>query len=228
MKKDGIESYFGSYERKSPERIKYVTETGIPENLTGFSDTLLKQEVNSKGNPYYIEVKEHNYPKLYEALTEECIFRGIDRPACYISTENENFNLAFAIPKLEAIFFTPETYEKMNKIELRAAVAHEVKHLYSGIATSNEENRMVEKDCDRASIQSTSYKTVQSYIHKAVSIMINKKVPIPVFRNLIQQVHESFPNMIAENFWLRLGENHPSPAERMKTMRQHEQNIISR
>lgn len=225
MIKDDIESYFGSYERKSPKRIEYVTEIGMSDKLTGFSDGFLRQELNSKGNPLYVKVKEDNYPKLYEALTEECQFRGIDRPACYIDTESKHFPLAYARPNLEAIFFTPDTYKKMNKDELRAAVAHEVKHLYSGVAQSDKEKRSIEKDCDRASIESTNYKTVQSYVDKAMAIMVDKKIPIPIFGQFLQRFNKIFPSAIAENCWIPLDNEHPSPARRMQEMRNHEKTI---
>ncbi len=228
MKKDDIKSYFGSYERKSPKRIEYVTKIGMSESLTGFSDTFLKEELDSKNKPLYVEVKVDNYPKLYEALTEECEFRGIDRPACYIDKESKDFTLAYAVPHLEAVFFTPELYEKMNKDELRAAVAHEVKHLYSGIAKSDKEKCEIEKDCDRASIESTSYKTVQSYVDKAMAIMVDKKIPVPIFGQFLRRFNQIFPSAIAENCWIPLDSKHPSPAERMQVMRNHEKNIISR
>jgi len=228
MIKDDIENYFGSYERKSPARAEFIQEMDISENNKGFPNWYIEKTLNTKNTPRYIEVKKDNYPKLYEALTEECQFRGIDRPACYIDTGTKNFTLAYARPNLEAVFFTPDTYEKMNKGELRAALAHEVKHLYSGVAQSDKENRNIEKDCDRAPIESTDYKTVQSYVDKAMALMVDKKIPIPIFGQFLRRFNQIFPSAIAENCWIPLDSKYPSPAERMQEMRNHENGVISR
>lgn len=226
MSSDDITSYFGSYTRKSPIRAEFMTELGLLPHQKGFPTNIIQEKMNSEGQPRYIEVRQDNYPKLYEALIEECEFRGIESPACYIDTEKNNkYPIAYARADLEAIFFAPDTYTQMNKDELRAGVAHEVKHLYSGIPQSNKEMRQIEKDCDRASIESTSYKTVQSYVHKAMAIMVDKKVSVPAFRQFIHRFNETFPNVIAENFWLRLDSEHPSPGRRMHEMRKHEQNL---
>lgn len=225
MIKDVIESYFGSYERKSPARIEFVQKMEIEESNKGFPDWYIEKTLNAKKQPRFIEVRANNYPKLHEALTEECQFRAIDHPACYIDTESKNFPLAYARSDIETIFFTPETYEKMNKDELRAAIAHEVKHLYSGVAQSDKEKREIEKDCDRASIESTNYKTVQSYVDKAMAIMVDKKIPIPIFGQFLQRFNKIFPSAIAENCWIPLDSKHPSPAERMQEMRNHEKSI---
>ena len=115
----------------------------------------------------------------------------------------------------------------MNKDELRAAVAHEVKHLYSGATKSNSDKRKIEKDCDRASIESTSYKTVQSFVDKAMAIMVDKKVPIPMFGQFVRRFNQIFPSAIAENCWIPVDSKHPSPAERMQEMRNHEKTINS-
>ena len=197
----------------------------INRNDKGFPQGYITATLNKSGTPRFIAVTKENFPKLYEALTEECEFRGIERPACFIDTESEVYPLAYARGELEAIFITPKTYEIMNKDELRAVVAHEVKHLYSGLAKSNKELRLIEKDCDRAAVESTSYKTVQSYVDKAMAIMVETKVPLPVFSKFVKRFNRSFPSLIAENFWIPLDVEHPSPARRMQEKRQHEKTL---
>lgn len=229
MTEDSVESYFDSYERKSPARLSFIERFRIDPQDKGFSTSYLMSDNNrnAKGERRFVNVSQASHPKLYEVLEEEATFRKIELPACYIDTESQ-FPLAYARPEIEAIFITPETYATMNKSELRAVVAHEVKHLYSGLAQSDEETRLIELDCDRASIESTSYNTVRSYVDKAMTILLDKKVGRTVFSNFLHQFNAVFPGLIAESFVFRLDEVHPSPARRMQKMRQHEKKLDNR
>lgn len=215
-------SYFDSYARKSPLRHEWIAKTGS--RTPGLTSLELADSRNADGSPAYISVYSANFPKLYRALMAECAFRQIDVPACYIDT-GPRCRLGWAEPAREAIFVEKAAYDLMTEQELRALVAHEVKHLYQGAKANAKEAREAEYDCDRAAVSSTDYATIRSYVHKSVTLMIDKKLPA-LLRPLAKAFHQAFPNLLAENFWFRLDSDHPSPAARMSAMKVFERTHV--
>ena len=171
--------YFDSYKRKTPW-------IAIARRWNGGKDEFGLSEgqstvVDAKGDPLYVEVTADNYPKLYQALEEECTFRGIDKPKCYID-KTGNCSLGYAQFATHSIFVQPEAYDAFTKKELRALVAHEVKHFYQGRDLNRDRTLQNEFDSDLAAVDSTDYETIKSYVHKGINLMIDQKVPVQAFR----------------------------------------------
>lgn len=205
-----LSAYFNNYNRQSPLREEYLRNSQ-PEPFWFEND------------PDYTKVNSENYPKLYKAILDECAFRRIEILDCYIDNSGE-CRLAYADSEAYAIFVEPKAYEVLNEAELRALAAHEIKHLYQGEPLNSFDYRQNELDADRAAVESTDYETIRSYVHKAAALMIDRIVP-QSYQGIAHKFHETFPNLVSENFWLRLDEQHPSPAARMEAMRDWEKNL---
>ena len=210
-------SYFGSYARQSPARAVFISETGI--KTPGFTE-------EEAGERRYETVTPVNYPKLYEALKEECEFRGVEMPACYID-HTGGTRLGCAFHARYYILIEPAAYEIFDKKELRALCAHEIKHLYQSPSETPEESRANELDSDRAAVTSTDYATIRSYVHKAIELQISQKLPA-FLQPLALAFHHTFPNFAAEKCFVRIDSSHPSPATRMRAMRICEQDFFHR
>lgn len=203
-----IASYFDRYDRKSPLREAFLQSGDIAEWL---SDSSLEK------------VTADNYPKLYKAVQAECEFRKTEVPDFYIDKSGD-CRLAYARRDAYAVFVEPAAYEVFDEKELRALAAHEIKHLYQGLDCTDNETRQNELDADRAAVESTDYTTIQSYVHKAASLMIDRMVPKPL-QSLAHKFHETFPNFASEYFFVRIDSEHPSPATRMRAMRNQEKSL---
>lgn len=179
---------------------------------------------DDNGSKMFVRANADNYPKLYKAVVEECEFRGIPLVPCYIDLTG-NTRLGRALSAIHSFLVEENAYNLFSKEELRALAAHEIKHLYQKSPYNEEESRLNEYDCDRSAVESTSYKTIQSYTHKAASMLILDKLPKPIAK-LAHVFHKTFPNFVAENCWVMLLDKwHPSPAHRMKAMREHEKTL---
>lgn len=216
-----FDKYLGSYERVSPyrgerlRRIKRWTEhpeeyeeyrqnNPLPENATEYK---------------YEEVTPENYPDLYDAVTEECEFRGIERPGCYVS-DNPDVKLGRANPSLYEIYIEPVACKIFNKKELRALVAHEIKHLYQGKPLNYQRTMKSELDCDRAAVESTDLETLKSYVDKVAHYAIDRKVP-KILRRFVHGLYDTYPDFILENAIYPLDRYHPSPADRWLNIKEH-------
>ena len=162
------------------------------------------------------EMSEKDYPKISAALREECIFRKIEMPGCYI---DDGTFLGYA--RGNKIYIQPDVESLFTPKEIRALIAHEVRHLYQNhnVSTLNTSHKR-EYDSDRAAIESTDYATVLSYVDKAITMMIDRVFPTKILRGFVKAVHETFPGVIAENFYVPLDRYHPSPGSRLYAMRQ--------
>lgn len=205
-----LSAYFNNYNYQSPLRAEYLCN---PES----------EQFWFENHSDYTKVTANNYPKLYLAILDECKFRGIETPDCYIDNSGA-CRLAYADSEAYAIFVEPKAYKSFNQDEMRALVAHEIKHLYQGEPKNNKECRQNEIDADRAAVESTDYTTIRSYVHKAAALMIDEMIPESC-QSLAHKFHETFPNLVSENFWLRIDEQHPSPAARMKAMHDWENTL---
>lgn len=217
-----IKSFFNSYARISPSRTEYLAEAGAYAQ-PGYSADYLARQRFSDGSPMLDRVTPDNYPKLYAALEEESRFRKVDMPACYID-KSGYCTLAHAIPAHYVIHVQPEAYNMYTQRELRALVAHELKHLYQKDPENDKESRLNEFDSDRAAVESTDYKTIRTYVSKAASLMIKEVVPEKL-QGITSKFYNLMPNIIAENFYIPLDKAHPSPGARMQAMRQHEKSL---
>ncbi|MGQ0527689.1 MAG: hypothetical protein ACT4OY_06665 [Alphaproteobacteria bacterium] len=206
-----ITSYFNRYDRKSPAREAFL-KSG-------------EEKPAWLNHPSLEKVTAENYPKLYRAVTAECVFREIERPEFYVDKGGDS-RLGAAYEDLYTVLVESDAYEVFDENELRALVSHEIKHLYQGEAKNSKETRLNELDADRAAVQSTNYKTIQSYIHKAIALeIVRGGVPKP-FVKLAQSFHETFSNLISQNAWVsfrmdpypRLDREHDSSARRMREM----------
>lgn len=229
----GYRDFFNSYARKSPTREEFVAKTGLID--PGYSEDALEIFEIEEGKEIYIRANAKNYPKLYEAVQAECKFREIDEPAFYIDHSGV-CRLGHAKRSLYAVFIEPDAYEKFDKDELRALVAHEIKHLFQSDETPMDES---EYDADRAAVSSTSYDTIRSYVHKSIELQILQNIPNGLFKSLLLKFHAIFPNFIGENMWvaidpretdlfklrIRRDHFHPSPASRMRAMRKWEKKM---
>ena len=227
MQNNDYKSYFNSYAHKSPSRIQFVEETGY-EN-PGYPEEWL-EEWKNKGI-FYEPVTAENYPKLHKALLEECRFRNIDIPACYID-HSKNTRLGRAVSTFYAFLVEPAAYEIMTQKELRALVAHEIKHLYQTHDDETPEQSCEhELDCDRAAVQSTDYKTILSYVRKAADIHLKREIAEggPTTQMLKYRLgllaNKVFPRFTAEHYNKQLNEWHPPPAARMRAMREWEKQL---
>lgn len=209
-------SYFGSYARRSPawqERVS-KNETIVP----GYTEEELAKFDAEEGMLCYERVNADNYPKIYAALREECEFRNVEMPACYID-HTGGTRLGQAIGARYTVLIQPEIAEDMTEDEAQALVSHEIKHLYQDDSETAEQSRLAELDCDESAVTSTSYKTIQSYVHKAATCMIKDRLPQPL-QGIALAFHRTFPNLAAEFCFLRLDDWHPSPGHRMMAMRE--------
>jgi len=179
--------------------------------------------LNIHSNSLYEEVNTSNYPDIHTAIQDEARFRSITPPDIYMDHTGDT-RLAYANRHSYAIFIDPDIVGKFNDQELRALAAHEIRHLFQKDYKNNEESREHEFECDRAAIESTNIETYQSYVHKAVEIMIGKVVP-KALQGLAQTFHDAHPNLIAENFWVRLDAQHPSPANRLQAATEYSRQI---
>ena len=164
------------------------------------------------------ELNQQDFPKIWTALREECAFRQILMPSCYID-DSGNTRLGRALQNQNTLFVEPDVEHVFTPKEIRSLVAHEIRHLYQDRNTLNTSHKR-EYDSDRAAIESTDYATVLSYVDKAITMMIDKMVPTKILRGFVKAVHETFPGVIAENFYIPLDRWHPSPGSRLYAMRQ--------
>ncbi len=171
----------------------------------------------------YEPVTEQNYPKIYNALKAECAFRGFEMPACYVDHTGET-RLGRAFYEDYTVLIDKKSDEIFNEGEMRALMAHELKHLYQAASQTTQQSKMAEYDSDRAAIGSTDYVTVRSYVDKAIDMMIDEKVPTSILRGFVHGIHHPYPGLIAENFFLPLDRYHASPESRMSAMREAERN----
>ncbi len=193
-----------------------VSPCYIAEHGPGIPSCDLKKTTSS-GRELYERVTAANYPKLYEAIREECAFRNVEEPAFYMDHSGKT-KLGCAYKEYYAVLIQPETYDVMTKKELRALVAHEIKHLYQPDDVTPKEARAFELDCDRAAVDSTDYSTIRTYVHKAAEMQIREVIPTKPLRGLALAFHNLCP-AFAENFPFRLNKWHPSPRTRMIEMR---------
>lgn len=207
-------SYFGSYARKSPGSEEYLQETGFRRDQ--YDDQMLEDIIKETDVIEYEIVTKNNYPKLYEAIVEECEFRGIDMPACYIDHTGKT-RLGWANQNRYCFFIQKEAYDIFDKTDLRALVSHEIKHLYQASCETPKQSRQHEYDCDRASVESVGYKAIQDYTKKAFPLYVKGSIKNPLLQKLALQFNTKF---VRENFPFRLDKWHPSPYRRMKAMRQ--------
>lgn len=214
-----LKSFFNSYARISPARTAYLAEPDAYAQ-PGYSPHYLEGRKFHDGSPVFERVNAENYPKLYAALEEECRFRKVDMPACYIDRSGY-CSLAYAVPMYYLIHVQPEAYDMYTQRELRALVAHELKHMYQKDSSNDKESRLNEFDSDRAAVESTDYKTIRTYVSKAALLMIKEVVPERL-QGIASRFYNLMPNTIAENFYIPLDKEHPSPGARMRAMRQHE------
>jgi len=166
---DQLDKYFNSYAEKSPARLDFIAQTNFKN--AGYTAEFLKE------NPQLILVDQNNYPTLHEALIEECQYRNIDIPACYIDLHWKRLGVAYGAHY--AIHIQSEVADTFTKNELRALIAHETKHLYQHPSETPEESCLNEYDCDRAAVESTDYETIRSYVHKAMLLQIEQRFQSP-------------------------------------------------
>ncbi len=203
MISEEFKSYFDSYARASPLRGRSDVDLIVP-NVSGS----------------LMLATENNYGRAYNQLKLEAEYRGVDVPNLFID-ESDIVRLGCADSHAYAIVLQRKAYEAFDDQELRAFMAHELKHLYQMPDTTYEESRANEYDCDRAAVESVGYPVIQSYVSKAVFLQAERVLPKPLC-GLVQKFNTAFPNLISENFVFRLDPYHPSPAARMKAMREHE------
>jgi len=203
---------------------------GVPN--PGYHEDYLKLWKNVQGNPELVKVNAESFPKVYSALLEECAFRNVPMPACYVDTTGE-CSLGYAIRDIYSIFVEPAIEERFTQEEIRLLIAHELKRLYQCNYETAEDSCLAEFDCDRASIESGDYKTLLSYSKKVGLMQIEKSVPKRL-QGLASFLYKAFSKTINENFPISIDRNkttfiplnivkdydHPSPAARMKHMRE--------
>lgn len=195
--------YLGSYERRSPlftERIRKL-QRGRPEDLE--SEKRYQQSFAAM-----TKVTASNYPLLNEVINEECAFRKIERPDCYmdhsLGKASSLLTGGQAHPDSYTIFMQPDFCEMLNKAELRWLVAHEIKHLYQGRSKYMMANNHTpadgrynsemaryrilesEHDSDRAGIESAGYEAYEGICHKSALYLAQKLSQPEVFSSLIE------------------------------------------
>lgn len=205
-----FEDYFDSYANRSPWWLERVADSG--DTTPGLSEELAAD---------YERVTAQNYPKIFEALRKECEFRGVEMPACYVDSSGET-RLGRALPAYYTLLIDKRSDNMFDPDEMRALIAHEVKHLYQGKITTNKLSIAAEYDSDRAAVSSTSYETIKSYVDKSIHMMIEDKVPTRILQSFIRRVHQAFPGLIANSVMVQIDSSHPAPADRMLAMRYHE------
>jgi hypothetical protein len=203
-----FKNYLDSYEHRSSAWVERVQRTG--NDVPGLDPQREKP---------YERVTEQNYPKIYKALEEECAFRRVEMPACYVDATGET-RLGRALQEDYTLLIDKRSNDMFSDGEMRALMAHELKHLYQGKIETTEQSIAAEYDSDRAAVTSTDYATIKSYVDKAIHMMIDDNVPTGVLRKFVHGVHHTFPGLIAENFMIQIDEYHPSPANRMRAMRE--------
>ena len=210
MQLDMFDHYLDSYERRAPSWVQRVQTTG--NSVPG---------LGKKTQAHLERVTSQNYLKIYNALKEEAEFRNVEMPACYV--DHSGYTRLGRACREDYTIIVEETSNRVfNEREMRALIAHELKHLYQPDYELPKESVIAEYDSDRAAIDSTDYDTVRSYVDKAIHMMIDETVPLPIFRSMAHKIHSAFPGVIAENFMIKLDKWHPSPADRMKAMRDRE------
>lgn len=217
MSKTDFTTYLNSYEKRSPSWVERVQKTGSA--TPGFSKE--NEKLWDVGNS---KLSEETNPKTYQALKDECEFRGVEMPACYIDDSGWTV-LGRAFSEDYSLLIDSRAEDMFTPNELRALMAHELKHLYQPDFETSKDSHIAEFDSDRAAIESTDYDTIRSYVDKAIGMMIDEKVPIPAFRKLAHKIHETFPGLIAESFTIETDKWHPSSAERMSAMRGYAQEL---
>jgi len=200
-------NYFNSYQNRSPQWTERVHKTG---NATPGLD--------AESEKLYERVTEKTYPKLYHALKAECEFRGVDIPACYVDRSGKT-RLGRALQEDYTLLIDAKSNGIFNDKEMRALMAHELKHLYQGAIETTQQSIEAEYDSDRAAVGSTDFDTIRSYVDKAIHMMIDEKVPSSVLRKFAHAIHDTFPGAIAQSVIVQIDQWHPSPASRMRAMR---------
>lgn len=188
---DDFSKYFDSYRHRAPSWVAHVQKTGD-----------VSPGLDAEDEKNYTRVTAENYPKIYNALKEECEFRGVEIPACYLDSSGKT-RLGQAVQENYTLLIDARTDSVMNEKEMRVLMAHELKHLYQGDIITTEQSILAEYDSDRAVAGSGNYATIKSYVDKAIHIMIDEKVPTPLLRRFMHGIHNAFPGVIAENFNLQ-------------------------
>jgi hypothetical protein len=154
--------YFGSYKYIHPDRKTHLAAGGTNEEM----DTQIMRD----GRYRYVRVTAENYPKLHAAVMAESEFRGIEPPAAYIDRRPLGGG-GDADQKLYAISVEEPLHNLLSPGELRAIVAHEIKHLFQECTGGYEDIRTVrenEIDANFAALQSTGRKTMLSLCRKLI------------------------------------------------------------
>lgn len=231
--------YFDSYARVSPGWQAYLevcSKQGI-DPVSGYFPNEIP--VNQDGFPQLIAVTSVNYPKLYEALREECAFRGVDMPACYVDVSG---NTRLGRANTDRYLFTVEdkAYEMFSKKELRALCAHELKHLYQPNYDTPEESCLAEYDCDRAAVESVGFGTILTYVAKVGATTLEKNFNDFSARsrarlNRVFSLPDSQPQDLTKNLagqWsvacIAEDDYHPHPAKRLWAMWRHSRTVAAR
>ena len=210
-------SYFGSYDRRPAwEQRVHITGNSMPGYTPGmmqFRETL---------EP----VTPDNFPLIYNALAAECSSRGVEMPACYVDHAPEQLSLGRADSWNYTIIVDTQAQAAFNPDEMRALLAHELKHLYQAPVESKKQNRESELDADRAAVEAVGYDTIRTYVDKAATLAIEHDPTLPdTLKGIAHKIHQALPDNFAEKFILRAPSNYPSPATRMRTMRQHDEQL---
>jgi len=213
--REKLSPYFNSHARLSPLRAAFLKNNARRE--PGYNDTYVANTTAPDGGPGLVPVTANNYPRLYAALKAECTFRGVAMPACYVDRLGGPLYLGMAHPDIYAIRVQEAAYNLFDADELRALIAHELKHMYQGKSETAYGARLNELDADRAAVQSIGYAVIRRYVHKVAAAQAT--ILPQSLRGAFLKFHRTFPNLLAEHVWLRTDKHHPSPARRMKEMR---------
>lgn len=217
--------YYNSYERASPSWRKRVRKN--PNVAPGFSKNSLDLK-DDQGDPYYYPVTEEKYPVLYKVLKQECDFRKVPMPACYVDFTFST-KLGAAYSKSHTILIDPLVLSLLDEKELHALVAHELKHLYQKSGKNKSEYHAQEYDSDRAAVESTDLRTVKSFIRKGIQHLISERLgPYETVSSFINAMIDTFPfiaDFVARNFFIE-SEHHPSPGKRIRAMEEYSSQLV--
>ena len=176
-----------TFEKKSP--VRRWTEQ-VMRRPPGLSKREMKQS-GIDGRPVYVRATQNEYPRLHQAVEEVAALFQIDVPAAYIQTDNRV--LAMADPAKESIWLAEDIYDALSDSELKAVVAHEMKHIYHPLVIRSSAKKQLEFDADQAAVAATDPQTVINVLHKIERVMV-RRIPDKQERDELDATMDANPD----------------------------------
>lgn len=210
-------SYFNSYAKRNPLSLPmFSQESGA---LTVRGRKRLAQEP-------LIDMRGAAAKRLSDALLSECAEHDISIPIMLAVPSDQPDSFATALQDLYSLAFNPTLSRIFSDVELRAMVAHEVKHLYQDTAKTVEERYATEFDADRAMVRAVGYEAAAGFLIKLFAFKdLQQKMPLKKAELLDFLKHgkheKTYTPDLVSAYVYDSSDFHPSTGDRLQALEEY-------